>query len=231
MKIPPATIDSFFAATSSVASFRKIVLGAVAAFGFWFILFSPWFEWTALVHDHYFWYGMTSATAFLAAATIVLQRKILRRLFAFEPKFVLIGIVHAILLYALSRFGVFLLSWLFTGVVPQIQAVYVTRTQLDPQIIAFLLVTVIAPCEEVFWRGLVVDSLLSIVPARWALAIGTALYCVVHIWALNPMLMVAAFVLGAHWTVLYWRYRSLIPGIISHAVWDVAIFVIFPITF
>ena len=45
------------------------------------------------------------------------------------------------------------------------------------------------------------------------------------------MLLLAAFVLGAHWSYLFWRFKSLVPGLVSHIVWDVAIFVLFPVSF
>ncbi len=212
-------------------SIRTIVVGTFLAFVFWFILFSPWTSLTRTIHDQFFWYGMSAATLTLATITLVRQRLDLKRLFSFQPRHLAVGLVHATLLYALSRFGVWILSELFAEVVPQIQSVYATRTQLDPVIIAGLLALIIAPCEEIFWRGLIVDHLLKILSPRIALVIATGLYCLVHIWAMNPMLLLAALVLGAHWSVLYWRYRSLVPGVVSHLVWDVLIFVVFPVTF
>jgi membrane protease YdiL (CAAX protease family) len=75
----------------------------------------------------------------------------------------------------------------------------------------------------------VLDRLLAVYPARTALVASIALYCLVHVWAQNPMLLVAALVLGAHWSYLYYRFRSLVPGLVSHALWDVAIFVLLPV--
>jgi len=121
------------------------------------------------------------------------------------------------------------MSEIFPGVTPQLASIYATRYQLDPAIIAVLLVLVIAPFEEIFWRGLVLEKLMGVLPSRVALWIAIGLYSVVHIWAMNPMLLLAAFVLGAHWSLLYWKFRSLVPGLVSHAVWDVMIFVVFPV--
>jgi membrane protease YdiL (CAAX protease family) len=42
------------------------------------------------------------------------------------------------------------------------------------------------------------------------------------------MLLVAAGVCGLFWGLLYWREQNLIPVIISHSLWDVMIFVLFP---
>jgi membrane protease YdiL (CAAX protease family) len=210
---------------------RSALVGIAAATVFWFLLFSPATALSRTIHGTYFWLGMAAATTLLGGATLLVQRGALRRLFRYEPRFLWIGLAHAVLLYALSRLGVWIMATFFSWVMPQVQAIYATRGQLDPRLIALTLVLVIAPFEEIFWRGLVLDKLLDVAPARLALVASVALYCLVHAWALNPMLLVAALVLGAHWSYLYFRFRSLVPGLVSHALWDVAIFVLFPVTF
>ncbi len=205
--------------------------GIITAAVFWFLLFSPATEASRTLHGRYFWIGMTAATALLGTATLILQRRSLGRLFRADRRLVLVGAAHAVFLYGLSRLGVWIMATFFGWVMPQIQAIYATRSQMDARLIATLLVLVIAPGEEIFWRGLVLDKLLVAYPRRLALVLGVALYCLVHVWALNPMLLVAALVLGAHWSYLYFRYRSLVPGLVSHALWDVAIFVVLPVRF
>jgi ABC-type transport system involved in cytochrome c biogenesis permease subunit len=69
-------------------------LCALATF-FWFVMFSPW---TAPRLN--FWLVMTMATAVLSAAGLWLQRERLREIYAFTPSHVLIGLVSALLLYA-----------------------------------------------------------------------------------------------------------------------------------
>ena len=215
--------------TEERASLRPLALPVILAFLFWFLLFSPWTDLSVTIHEEYFWYGMTAATTSLGVLTLVRQRKKLDRLFRFEWMFVFWGLVHAVFLYGLSRFGVYLLTGIFPEVVPQLGAIYATRYQLDPAIIAALLIFVIAPFEEIFWRGLVLEELQGALSPRSALWTAIGLYSIVHIWAMNPMLLLAAFVLGAHWSLLYWKFRSLVPGLVSHAVWDVLIFVVFPV--
>jgi len=210
-------------------SLRALAAPVVLAFLFWFLLFSPWTALSSAIHAAYFWYGMTAATTALGVLTLVRQRTKYARLFAFEPRFIGWGVAHAIFLYGLSRLGVYLMTEVFSGVAPMLESIYATRYQLDPAVIAGLLVLVIAPFEEIFWRGLVLEELLVILPSRYALWIAIGLYSIVHIWAMNPMLLLAAFVLGAHWSLLYWRFKSLVPGLVSHALWDVLIFVVFPV--
>jgi membrane protease YdiL (CAAX protease family) len=64
---------------------------------------------------------------------------------------------------------------------------------------------------------------------RSAWLVTTALYALVHIWTLNLLLLVAAGVAGLLWGWLYQREQNLITVIISHALWDVSIFVLFPL--
>jgi len=210
---------------------REVALvGSVClAFSLWFLLFSPLTALTRTIHNSYFWFGMSGATAILGGGTLILRRREVRRLLRFEVRLVGVGLLHAVGLYALSRLGVFLLSLLFPSVLPQIGAVYATRAQLAPAVVALLLGLLIAPLEEVFWRGWVLDRLLHKMPPVVALAIAVALYGGAHVWAANPMLILAALVVGAHWAYLFWRFGSLVPGLVSHAAWDVAIFVLFPV--
>ncbi len=211
------------------ANLRTLALPLVLAFSFWFLLFSPWTQLSRIVHGQYFWYGMTAATTTLGVLSLIRQRAKFTGLFSFRWSFVGWGLVHAVFLYGLSRLGVYLIAEVFPAVGPQLEAIYATRYQLDPAIIAALLLLVIAPFEEIFWRGLVLEELLVVLPSKAALWIAIGLYSIVHMWALNPMLLLAAFVLGAHWSLLYWRFKSLVPGLVSHAVWDVMIFVVFPV--
>ncbi|MBI3258414.1 MAG: CPBP family intramembrane metalloprotease, partial [Ignavibacteriae bacterium] len=146
-------------------------------------------------------------------------------------KFIPIGIGHALILYAMSRLGVYLMTEVFTGVKPQIEAIYQTRSQLSSLIIAPLLFFLIAPAEEIFWRGFVQHRMMAKLGSWRGTILTVTLYASVHIWAMNPMLLLAAAVLGVHWGIVYRRFGSLIPGIISHALWDTAIFVILPVTF
>jgi len=205
--------------------------GLTVAAVLWFALFAPFTALTRRVHSEYFWVGMSLATALLAVLALTAQRGAIDRLFRFESRMLWIGAAHAVGLYALSRFGVWLLATFFAWVMPQVEAIYATRVQLDEVVIALLLAAVIAPCEEIFWRGFVMDRLLAAWSPQRAYTAAVMMYGFVHVWAMNPMLVIAALVLGAHWSYLYLRYRSLIPGIVSHVLWDVAIFVVLPIPF
>lgn len=207
-----------------------LIVGIAAAFILWFLMFAGFTELTHLIHHNYFWYVMTPAATGLAIYALFNEKHRLKELFKFEWKYLWIGLAHAVLLYLLSRFGVWLFVQFFDWTIPQIQAIYQTRTQADPLLIATLLLFLIAPAEEIFWRGFIQERLIQKIGVKRGTIIAIVLYSLVHIWALNPMLLLAALVLGIHWSLMYAKYRNVVPGIISHAVWDVLIFVVLPIS-
>ena len=206
-----------------------LTIGVVAAAIFWFIMFSVSTEFTKLIHYNYFWYAMSISTLSLTVYSLINQKSNLKDLFKFEKKYILIGIVHAILLYLLSRFGMWLLVYMFDWATSQIEAIYQTRNQASPYLIGALLFFLIAPAEEIFWRGFVQNRFITKFGLKQGTVITIFLYTFVHIWAMNPLLLLAALVLGVHWSIMYSKYRSIVPGIISHAFWDCLIFVILPV--
>jgi membrane protease YdiL (CAAX protease family) len=210
---------------------KKLIIGLLIAGTFWFMMFATFTPLTSSIHYNYFWIGMSIAATTLILYSLINNKGRLKEMFSFEWKFLWIGLIHAVLLYALSRFGIWLFTNFFDSTVPQILAVYQTRLQAPFWLIGFLLVFLIGPAEEIFWRGFVQDRLMIKFGVKQGTAIAIFFYTFVHIWAFNPMLLLAAFVVGLHWSIMYSKFKSLIPGIISHSVWDLLIFVVLPVTF
>ena len=82
----------------------------------------------------------------------------------------------------------------------------------------------------IFWRGYVQKTL----QAKWSpnvgFAVTTAIYALVHLGSCNFMLVMAALVAGLAWGLLYRLFpQKFFAIILSHALWDVAVFVWFPI--
>lgn len=110
----------------------------------------------------------------------------------------------------------------------EIAAIYELRTAASRPLIAVLLVAVIAPGEELFWRGLIQHAFVR----RWGRVKGTAAasaaYGTVHLASSNLTLTGAAATAGAYWGAEYaWR-RRLGPLLVSHVLWDVWIFLVQP---
>ncbi len=202
---------------------KQLVIVLLVAAGLWMVMFSPWTApWVP------FWAAMAISSCALATWAVMGDRLAAGAMLRFRWIHIVVGVVSAAGLY-----GVFFIGHHLTGAVTdhasqQVQRIYLMR-ESAPLWVIVLLLLLIAPAEELFWRGFVQRRLMG----EWGGAKGylaaAALYAGVHVWALNPMLLAAALLCGLAWGWLFLRCRSLWPSIISHVVWDVAIFVVFPI--
>jgi uncharacterized protein len=111
----------------------------------------------------------------------------------------------------------------------QVSSVYDLRAAADVRVIGLLLALVIGPGEEIYWRGLVQWGFAGRYGPRAGWLLGTLAYAGTHVVSLNLMVVIAAAVAGVVWGWLYMRLGRLWPGLISHVLWDLAIFLVFPI--
>ena len=97
-------------------------------------------------------------------------------------------------------------------------------------LISLLLLFVIGPAEEFFRRGYVQRTLSETLNPNKAFIITTLVYTLVHVPSLNLMLILAALVCGVAWGGFYRLFPEKLPAILlSHALWDAAAFVWFPL--
>ena len=206
---------------------KKTVIPIIVAALLWFVMFSPW----TAPHLN-FWVTMAFSGVVLASISFAFGGKYLRESLKsdFRPSDILLGVAIGALLWAIFWVGDKVAVWMFPFAEEQIGTIYAMRDGTERWLIGALLLFVVGPAEEIFWRGYVQHSLTD----RWnpnvAFVLTAAIYTLVHIWSLNFMLLVAAAVAGGVWGLMYrlWPKR-LWALVISHAVWDAAVFVIFPI--
>jgi len=141
-----------------------------------------------------------------------------------------LGVGIAATLWGVFWLGDKISAWLFSFARPQVDYIYAMKDGESAVQLSLLLLCLIGPAEEIFWRGYVQRSL----SLRWNPNVGflvaTAVYAAVHIASLNFMLVGAAAVAGVAWGALYRFFPQHFAAIIlSHALWDVAVFVLFPI--
>ncbi|HPO69530.1 MAG TPA: CPBP family intramembrane metalloprotease [Anaerohalosphaeraceae bacterium] len=199
-----------------------LVLLLAAQAGF-FVLFRPWTK------DIPFWPVMTVMTAVLGGGALALDWQMLKAVFRFDCSAVILGVGSAIILYGLFWLGYWISSAVLPFAASQVQSVYAVRAGQNPWIITGLLCLIIAPAEEIFWRGFVLHRLSRQFGFAAGLAAAAAVYALVHIWSFNLMLSAAAGICGVYWALLFFLTQNLWSCIISHCLWDVMIFVLFPI--
>ena len=142
---------------------------------------------------------------------------------------VALGIGSAAALYAIFAVGRLLALRLFPLAAAGIGNVYGLKTGVPVLRIVLLIVLIIGPGEELFWRGFFQERAGTTTSRGFGFALTLLLYTSVHLASGNIMLVIAAAVCGIFWGWLYLRFRSPLVNVISHTVWDLLIFVIFPL--
>jgi len=204
----------------------KLLVAVLAAAVLWFFMFSPWTG--GLVN---FWLAMSISAVILTTFSVLFTTdreeflKVEKPLLQFFA-----GVALAFALWGIFWTGDKLSSLLFDFARPEVDAVYSMKDGLPSWVIATLLLFVIGPAEELFWRGFVQRSFSKIIHPNLAFLLTTGIYALVHIWSFNFMLVMAALVAGAVWGILYRVNPKLLPSlIVSHALWDALVFIILPI--
>jgi CAAX amino terminal protease family. len=205
---------------------KKLIFTILLAAVLWTVMFSPW---TAPFVN--FWWMMTGSALTLSVFATLFNPGWWRGVKWSLPN-VLLGIGIAVALWGVFWLGDKVSSWMFDFARPQVDSIYGMKEGESPWLLAALLLLLIGPAEEIFWRGYVQRTLSK----RWnpnaGFVVATLIYALVHAGSCNFMLVMAALVVGAAWGALYRFFPNRFAAIIlSHAVWDVAGFIFFPVCF
>jgi hypothetical protein len=205
----------------------RLYLSILLAFALWIIMF--------VLRPLNFWLMLSFSTSLLGAIALSQARPLLRRE-ELNLKNLFLGLFMAGLLYAIFWLGnqlLILVSTLFPVLLSDrsgnIASVYANLGSLPPALVGALLFFPIGFGEEIFWRGFVQRRLAETWNPAAGFALTLLLYTGVHLPTGNPVLILAAFACGAFWGGLYLLTGRFLPVLISHMLWDPAIFVIWPI--
>lgn len=190
----------------------------------WFVMFSPW------TSDRINFWLMMSLSAVVLCAFAFIGRRLWRDEVHLDPPAVCLGIAIAAALWGVFWIGGKVSSALFSFPGGQIAAIYALRDGHSAVAVGLALLLIIGPAEEIFWRGYVQHELSLRCGSNAGFLLATLIYTLVHLWSCNLMLLLAAFAAGAAWGLLYRLFpRHLVAIILSHAIWDCVVFVVFPI--
>ena len=139
-----------------------------------------------------------------------------------------LGIASAAALYAVFAAGRILALRLFPFAAAGIDNVYALKAGVPVLRVVLLIALIIGPGEELFWRGFFQERAGSTTKPAFGFALTAMLYTAVHLASGNIMLVLAAAVCSVFWGWLYLRYRSPVLNMISHSVWDLLVFIVFP---
>ena len=203
---------------------KRLVFTIILAAVLWSIMFLP----VTAPHIN-FWWMMTGSACILSTLSTIFNPGWWKRV-KLSGRGVLEGIVIAVALWGLFWIGDKLSQIIFNFARGQVDLIYGMKEGESPWLLTALMLLLIGPAEEIFWRGYVQQTLQN----RWnpnaGFVVTTLIYAIVHAGSCNFMLVMAALVAGAAWGLLYRLFPDKFFAIIlSHALWDVAVFVWFPI--
>ena len=204
------------------SSLRSVFFTLALAFILWFFTF-------ALPVGN-FWLKLSFSAFILALTGLISSRKEWQTLFRFKARHLWVGLFSALVLYGIFWLGVKLSTIIFSFASREISSVYFNKTQLNVVAIGLLLLFVMGPAEEIYWHGFVQRSFSKRFGPMTGVLLTSAIYALVHVVAFNLMLFIAAAMCGLFWGWLYQREQSLVPVILSHSLWDLIIFVLFPLS-
>ncbi len=139
-----------------------------------------------------------------------------------------VGLASAAALYGIFRVGDRFARRVMPDGAADIADVYERRRMAPRWFIAPALALVIAPGEELFWRGLVNGYLMQRLGRVGGSALGAVIYGGIHLVTGNLTLSGAAGIAGAFWSLQYLFEGRLPSAVISHITWDIWIFLVQP---
>jgi uncharacterized protein len=173
-----------------------------------------------------FWTKMAAGIGCLGAYALYANPDLRRT--RIRPADLARGIASAGLLYGVFQVGDRFARRVMPEGSAEIDDIYRKRGLAPDPFIAATLALLIAPGEELFWRGLVNRYLAQQLGPVAGNATGAAVYGAIHLVSGNLTLTGAAGVAGAFWSLEHLAQGRMAPLIVSHVAWDVWIFLVRP---
>lgn len=203
---------------------RRTIFTIIVAALLWTLMFSPW----TAPHLN-FWWSMTGSACLLTLLSTAFAPGWWRQV-RLTPSNIAFGILIAVALWGVFWIGDKLSQLMFDFARPQVDNIYGMKEGESPWLLTALLLLIIGPAEEIFWRGYVQRTFSQHWNPDTGFVVTTLIYAVVHAGSFNFMLVMAALVAGAAWGLLYRLFPERLAAlIVSHALWDAAVFIWFPI--
>jgi membrane protease YdiL (CAAX protease family) len=173
-----------------------------------------------------FWHRMTATGLALGGMALALRPELRRT--KIRSREVALGVGAAAGLYGVFQVGDRMARRIMPEGAEEIGSIYSLREGRSRTELAARLALVIAPAEELFWRGFVLKGLSDEGPWAGPALAAAAAYAGAHVASGNLTLIGAAGVAGAYWSALAALGVPMGALIVSHVVWDIWIFLVAP---
>jgi uncharacterized protein len=172
-----------------------------------------------------FWY------IFTASMLILISYAIIKEEIDDEvplPVYLTYGTISGLLLFGFFYIGDILFEVLNIPVQDDIARLYeLFSPTLFWHYLSLMLIAV--PGEEIFWRGFIQKNLLKNTGIWGSTIISALMYASINIYTGEWILVLATLIGGLLWGYLYAWKRSIPLVIVSHLIFDLLLFILFPI--
>ncbi|WP_261132372.1 CPBP family intramembrane glutamic endopeptidase [Bacillus sp. Marseille-Q3570] len=141
-------------------------------------------------------------------------------------KNVLVAVGSGVFIYCFFAVGKLLVTLSIPSLFIQLENLY---TMISPETWwhTLLVFVIIIPAEEWFWRGYVQNRLHG--TARFRVIVSVLLYGGAHLGSGSILLVLAAVFAGFAWAILYEKTKNIWLPLLSHLVFDLLLFMLFPL--
>jgi uncharacterized protein len=194
------------------------------------ILFVPLFLFQKIGFFDFWWWMSANQILLIVLALLTVTEfrlEVKTDLSADVWKKIGLGLLSAVLLYLIFFLGNIASRTLLPFASHRINQIYGFKEGASGLRILLLMLLLIGPGEEIFWRGFLQKRWQGRLgrPGAWIFV--SILYAAVHAASGNMMLVLAAAVCGLFWGWLYFRYQSILMVAVSHTIWDILVFLFF----
>lgn len=172
-----------------------------------------------------FWYIFSASLLFLISYAILNEELYDEISFS---SYLLYGIGSGLVLYGVFWIGFQLIELLDLPLLKEISKLYGRYSPSMPWHYIVLMLIII-PGEEIFWRGFVLKRILKFTSIPVGILVSSILYASVHLYSTHWILAFAALAAGLFWGWLYTWKNSMPLLIVSHLIFDLLLFVFLPL--
>jgi membrane protease YdiL (CAAX protease family) len=174
------------------------------------------------------WIPIGLAAVIVPAAIMSAGWPDVRELFRPAPSRILIGLLGAAIMLT-ATYGLFpLIAAMAPALALGTGNLYARFLAGRSTVSILLFVIPVIVAEELMWRGAFQEWMAQRLPAsRLAIVVLAAGgYAIAHLPLGSPLLVGIAFLCGLHWSALRSLTRSVVPSLIAHLAWDLALILV-----
>lgn len=171
-----------------------------------------------------FWYIFSAALLFLISYSILNEELDDDTPFI---TYILYGVLSGAILFGVFWLGNTLIELFNLPLDKEVSKLY---GRFSPSMLwhYIVLLLIIIPGEEIFWRGFVQKRILKHVNLPVGIIISSVLYASVQFYSTHWILAFAALISGLFWGFLYAWKKSMPLVIVSHLIFDLFLLILFP---